>query len=74
MIPKEQASHCHNNGKYWVCPPLNVKHVSNTLKKGSINTDELPITFEHDSPTRQHIPRWQPLQRWHKIPPPPKEE
>ncbi|KAK4713397.1 hypothetical protein R3W88_019304 [Solanum pinnatisectum] len=69
LIPIEdydppRASHCHNNGE----------HVSNTLKQGSIITDKLPLTSDHDSPTWQPIPKWQPVPMWHKIPPPPPKE
>ncbi|KAH0655299.1 hypothetical protein KY285_030181 [Solanum tuberosum] len=70
LIPIEdydppRASHCHNNGEYWVCPPHKGEHVSNMLKQGSTITDKLPVTSEHDSAT------WQPVPMWHKIPPPP---
>ncbi|KAG5595320.1 hypothetical protein H5410_036552 [Solanum commersonii] len=46
----------------------------NTLNQGSIITNKLPVTSEHDSPTWQPIPRWQLVPMWHKIPPPPPKE
>ncbi|KAG5574478.1 hypothetical protein H5410_054612 [Solanum commersonii] len=65
-----RASHCHNNGEYWVCPPHKGDHVSDVLKQGSTIKNRRPVRSEHDSPI------WHPVPTWHIPPrvlaPPPK--
>ncbi|KAG5574479.1 hypothetical protein H5410_054613 [Solanum commersonii] len=68
LIPIEdydppRASHCHNNGEYWVCPPHKGEHVSNVLKHELTIKDRRVVTSEHDSST------WHPVPTWHKVPP-----
>ncbi|KAK6774923.1 hypothetical protein RDI58_025924 [Solanum bulbocastanum] len=64
-----RASHCHNNGEYWVCPPHKGEHVSNALKQESTIKDSRLVRSEHDSPIWHPVPTWHLAPTWHKIPP-----